>query len=269
MWLHENHCSLSERHTTANEEGPAIGKKPSLKKVIQFFMDHLTSPLKKLVMSKPWMMDPEMIHYKYGDRQVDIALGWVMQKLLDMSLEDIIFHCIKHEKSILFRLDKIFYSIHDSIKVLVDLFGFQYYYSKRNVVQFLNSVYSIVNKQNGKQNALLIVGPENCKSYFINTLGTLFINYAVMESPNGNNNFPFMDCADKRLLIWDETSCDRYYYDSIKDLMSGEPLSVSVKYSRNQLFNKTPSIMSANSEVFPDDPIFNCGHVKYVLLAYT
>ena len=141
---------------------------------------------------------------------------------------------------------------------------FQYGYNKRNVIQFLSTVYKICNKQNGKQNALLLTGSKNCcKSYFINMLGALFINNGILESPNRNNNFPFMDCADKRIIIWVETSCDRYYYDNIKKLMSGEPLSVSVKYAGNQLVNKTPIIMSANREVFSDDPKFNCRHVKY------
>lgn len=230
---HESSAGLPKFDPPANEDGPRIGKKASLKKLIQFIMQHLTSPLKNLVMSKPWMTDPEMIHFKHGDRQVDIALGWVMQKLLDMSLEDLIMHCVKHKDSILFRLDKTFHNIQDSIKILVDLFGFQYNYNKRRMIQFLYSVYNIVNKSNGEQNALLIIGPQNCcKSYFINTLGTLFINYGVMESPLRNNNFPFMDCAaDNRVIIWDGVTCDRYYYDSIKKLMSGEPLSVSVKYS--------------------------------------
>lgn len=152
----------------------------------------------------------------------------------------------------------------DSFKVILDLLGFQYRYNKRAVIQFLNTLHNIVNKTNSKQNALLLVGPKNCcKSYFINTLGSLFVNYGVLESPNRNNNFPFMDCADKRILVWDEATCDRHYYDAIKKLMSGEPLSVSVKYAGNQLAKKTPLIISANTEVFPDDPIFNCRHVKY------
>lgn len=256
--------SVQTGNIAPNEDGPTIGKKPTLKKIISFFMSHLTAPLKKLIMSKPWVNDPEMIHLQHGDRQVNIALGWVMQKLLDMSVEDLLLHCLKFKSSILFRLDKQFYSIKQSITILVDLLGFQYRHNKRNVIQFLHTVYLVVSKCNDKKNALLIIGPKNCcKSYFINTLGTFFINYGVMESPNRNNNFPFMDCADKRILVWDEASCDRYYYDSIKKLMSGEPLSVCVKFSGNQLVNKTPLIMSANNEVFPDDPIFNCRHVKY------
>ena len=54
-------------------------------------------------MSDPWMNDPEMINVKHGDRNVDIPLGWVMQKLLKMSIEDITLHCVRHKDSIIFR----------------------------------------------------------------------------------------------------------------------------------------------------------------------
>lgn len=95
------------------------------------------------------------------------------------------------------------------------------------------------------------------------SLGCFFINYGNIESPSRNNNFPLMDCVKKRILIWDEAYCDRFFYEHMKKLMSGEPLSVSIKFQSNKTVRKTPIIMASNNYVFPNEESFNCRIIKH------
>lgn len=72
-----------------------------------------------------------------------------------------------------------------------------------------------------------------------------------------------MNCVRKRLLIWDEAYCDRFFYEHMKKLMSAEPLDVSIKFQGTKTVRKTPIIMASNNYVFPNEESFNCRLLKY------
>ena len=119
-------------------------------------------------------------------------------------------------------------------------------------------------KNNGKTNTLMIIGPANCgKSFFIDCLAAFFINVGYVTNPVKGNQFPYNDCVNRRLLIWNEPSIAPNEYEQVKCLTGGDILSVNVKFQNYQFLEKTPLIVTSNDDIFPNDSTWNTRIVKF------
>lgn len=52
-------------------------------------------------------------------------------------------------------------------------------------------------------------------------LTSLYLLVGTMSSVRSNNNFPFQDIIDKKILLWDEPSYDSYYQNQLKEILGG------------------------------------------------
>lgn len=83
------------------------------------------------------------------------------------------------------------------------------------------------------------------------------INTGLCANYVRGQNFPFNDCVNRRILMWNEPSIMNSAMDTIKMLTAGDPLSVSVKYQNNGTINRTPIIFLSNQQIFSNNDIWN------------
>lgn len=89
------------------------------------------------------------------------------------------------------------------------------------------------------------------------------ITSGQIANMNRNSSFPFNNCINKRVLHWDEPNFEPCALEDLKLLFSGDEFSVNIKYQPFNTITRTPVIVTANSNVFPNSPAFQCRIINY------
>lgn len=72
-----------------------------------------------------------------------------------------------------------------------------------------------------------------------------------------------MGGVDRRLNKWNEANIDSSFLDNGLDIMQGNTIMANVKYQAAIPLVKTPLIVMANRDVFPNEPRLNIRHIRY------
>lgn len=104
----------------------------------------------------------------------------------------------------------------------------------------------------------IFAGPPNAgKNWFFDMVTAYYLNVGYCANYVRGQNFPFNDCPNRRVLIWNEPSIMNSAFDSVKMLCAGDPMAVSVKYQNNEILYRTPLIFLSNRTIFPNDPVWS------------
>lgn len=162
------------------------------------------------------------------------------------------------------NIDSYYYSLADSIDMILTLLAFQFDCNLRFVVNFLKDVLMIFDKQHGKINTMLITGPASSgKNVFCDPLCDFSLNPGKLESPSRMNNFPYESGHNRRVNKWDEAVLDVAFHDSILNLMQGKGFSINIKHQASKILNKTPLFVLANFNPFPNEERFIQRYIHY------
>lgn len=112
-----------------------------------------------------------------------------------------------------------------------------------------------------KLNCITIWGPHCAgKTYVEKALSTPFLNIGYLENWNKfiNSGFPFMDCVNRRVIVWNEAQVtgDNSQREDLKKLFEGAPMSVNVKNQEHAYVSRTPIIVTTNNRIYDGDPVF-------------
>lgn len=154
-----------------------------------------------------------------------------------------------------------YYTESESYDILINFLKFQL---EDNYEEFLVTLFNVLNKTNGKKNALWIKGPPDCaKSWFFSSIECFMITVGKVSIMNRTNHFCLSSCTDCRLILLDELCFEPLHTDTLKLLFSGNPVKVSKKYADDVTINKTPCIIMSNGDCLPNIPVFNSRIEKY------
>lgn len=143
----------------------------------------------------------------------------------------------------------------ESTEKLLELLQFQC----TDYIDFLKYLYNLLNRSNGKQNCLQLLGPANsCKTTFVQIISEFCICTGKIANFNRYSQFPLQNCVNKRLLYWDEPDCEASGLETIKILFGGDTCPANIKYKDHQLITKTPVIVTANRNIFPRSDVWEC-----------
>lgn len=162
------------------------------------------------------------------------------------------FHCLDIND-----YNTIYMSLKDSVDALIDLLLFQFH-SLSDVISFLKTVYDVCNRESGKMNSIFIHGDSNAgKNFYTDCLSSFFLNVGMINNPNKYERFPFMDCVDRRIVVWNEARMDPAFYDDIKQVLAGDCLKVNVKHQAPIDVVRVPVIVLSNSQFLPGNDEFS------------
>lgn len=155
-------------------------------------------------------------------------------------------------------INKKYYTLNESILKLNQFLKFQCNDSEENTYDFLLNLFKTLNRNNDKKNTIFLLG-ESCtfKSWFVEMISSYCMSFGTIQNFTKFNQFPMSDCADKRLLIWDEPQFNVDHIEQMKLFTAGNPCPISVKYQNNVIMNKTPIIIMGNRYIFPKNEEFN------------
>ena len=133
------------------------------------------------------------------------------------------------------------------------------YNNKVRITTVLQTIFSILNRANGKQNTIVCISePSAGKNFFYDPILHFCLSVGYIANFNKYVSFPLQDCAGKRILCWNEPNCEPGAWDTIKMIFGGDTCPVRVKYMDDQQVTKTPVVVLSNREIFPKEEAFNC-----------
>lgn len=104
-----------------------------------------------------------------------------------------------------------------------------------------------------KRNAFYIVGPPSSgKNFFIDMVCAFYLNTGNMGNFNRTNQFPFNDCENRRIILWNEINFAPSNIDTLKMLTGGDLMHVNIKFKPPQPIYRTPVLILSNKEELHD-----------------
>lgn len=258
---HEPHL----RGASAFQRSPENRSSSKEEEVYQLVKQLCITPINNTVLSIKWLQSPFKFMQRGSPMLQTIFNTW-SRELKHMTISDLLQ--IYKETQPFFSctsayISDFYYSTDESLERCNALLEFQF--PDIDVrVNFLQQLYLVITRQNGKKNTLCITGPPSSgKTYFVRFVSSFFLSIGQVRNFNRNDSFPLNDCTDKRILIWDEPNYTRENLETIKMLFSGDNTPANVKYENQVVIEKTPLLITTNTDVFPTSDDFNKRMVRY------
>lgn len=229
-------------------------------------------PLRNIVHSQKWLNTPWLRNVRGGSPLLNDIIDLIESELSYWDVGRFVefYHmpgCDPTWASGRVHLSEYYLDPEESLEVATKLLEEQYSNDNLLIIEFLTMVYNVTNRSEcvRKRNCIVIQGPPcSGKTFFVDMVASFFLCRGNMRNINKNESFPFQDCYNKRILVWDEPNYERGALETLKMLFAGDTCSVSVKYRQDQAISCTPVFVTTNSFLsFQGLPSFSTRIAQY------
>lgn len=112
---------------------------------------------------------------------------------------------------------------------------------------FFQCVYNVMNKVQPKHNGLILFGEKNCGKTLIGlSLCRSAIYYSTVQNFDLYNTFYLQDVLHSRVALLNEPKIDQGKFETFKNILEGQTVSIDVKYQGCCDLERTPMIICTN-----------------------
>lgn len=155
-----------------------------------------------------------------------------------------------------------YYSEVESFEIALILLSHQMQFS--NIKAFLEDLLDIIDKKKPKVNSFFVWAPANSgKNFFFDSVLQSCVNFGQMGNFTKYDNFPLQECVQRRIILWNEPSCESSSLETLKCILGGDTCNVKVKYSNDYILHRTPVIVLSNNDIFPNEQAFRTRMIRY------
>lgn len=234
-----------------------------IRECLSFFNKYNPTPIENALLLSQWLSNEKLCYYSRDDQVILKSFDIYRRSIIQKSIEDLwsLFTETSVFNALSGNVSDYYLDYDTSIEKLKNLLLFQCGDDYENFVNFL---YIWFNRNCGKQNCLLIVGPPNsCKTLFSYILQDLSICCGQIANFNKFNQFSLQNCIDKQLLYWDEPNFEPGALETIKMLFAGDKCPANIKFKDHQIVYRTPVLITCNANPFPHNSAFNVRMQRY------
>ncbi|UGV24202.1 MAG: putative nonstructural protein [SAfia-400D ambidensovirus] len=257
-----------ESSNATNNQNRRSSKRNKGDKLLEFFWRFPTAPINNIFNNSVWFTSP----WKYlplNNTHIRAVQRIYQRQLCDMNFMDFV-NRYKYSEVLYFNcgvrdVNDYYYTTDQSLRIATDLLLFQFNNNLDRVQQFLKDLFNLLDRITPKKNCMFILSPPNAgKNYFFDAVIHFFLNFGQIGNFNRYNNFPLMECVNRRIILWNEPHCETSAFETIKMLFGGDTLNVKVKFQDDAIVNRTPCIVLSNNDIFPKDTAFRTRMYNYV-----
>lgn len=252
--------------TTFNDPGsqnlPGVRGKPGINEKVEL-IEHLMKnillqlcvPFESSCHCSSWVNNHNLFIYDNANTEYKLACSSIQRRTSNMSYSEIVqLHKLSPNPTYYSRQNNHYLSVEDSLKYITQLLVHQYGSEYKS---FLKRVYDVCERNIPKKNSMFITGkPNSGKTWFMDCLAAFYLNVGNVKNVVRGQNFPFNDCVNRRLLVWNEPSIMPSGYDSVKMLAGGDPCPAGVKYQGDATITRTPLFFTSNKLIFQQTDVW-------------
>lgn len=220
----------------------------------------VTPPL-QIMNTVDWEDNVDLQNLPKNDKDVVLAFERWSRKLCGWKIADYVDFYNDNSKKYLFQdihsTGSVYYSITESanhvFEFLCNSFG-----GETGADEFLSELVDILDRRRPKVNAMEIISPPSTgKTWFFDMICDFFINVGHLKNMNRYSQFPFQDCLNRRIILWNEPNCHPEFLDTIKTIYGGDRCGAAVKCKDDAVIYRTPLIVTTNNPMFPSNDALN------------
>ncbi|CAH0562759.1 unnamed protein product [Brassicogethes aeneus] len=99
-------------------------------------------------------------------------------------------------------------------------------------------------------------GPPNSgKNYFMDAVIHFYFNFGQVHNFNKYDQFPLMECWNRRINYWNEPSCEPASFETLKMLFGGDPCPAKIKYESDKVIMFRETVDLTQPELEPELPL--------------
>jgi len=265
-----------KRHSSSGGNGESSGQPYKKKKrwgiddsivqeILNILSEVVITPPTQIMSTHYWDDHVDLQNLPLNDKDVCLAFqrwnkklcGWSIRNFLEFYSEPrtYLFQDIFHSGT-------LYYDVDDSVKHVSGLLENSF----QNVSQFLQDLVDVIDRRIPKVNTIEVVAPPSTgKTWFFDMICDFFINVGHLKNMNRYSQFPFQDCTQRRIILWNEPNCHSEFLDTLKTVYGGDRCAAAIKCKDDAVIYRTPLIVTSNNEVFPTCDALNARRKKYVM----
>ena len=242
---------------------PGVRGKPRIDNKVEL-IEHLMKNIKLLLCvpfesschCSSWVNNHNLFIYDNANPEYKLACASIQRQTANYNFKQILeLHNQSPNPTYYARTPNHYLNLADSIKFVEELLNFQY---PGEVKEFITRLYNICERILPKRNSMFIMGkPNSGKTWFFDMVSGFYLNIGNVKNVVRGQNFPFNDCVNRRILIWNEPSICPSGFDSVKMLAGGDPCPAAVKYQGDSTITRTPLFFTSNKDIFPKVEVWN------------
>lgn len=232
-------------------------------RVVELCKQFPICPPEAIVKHKLWLTDEELRFKTLKDKEITSAISNWTNQLTTWSMKDYQEIYTKENCDPIFsagygNFDNYYYNIENSVNILDELVSFQCNDDSEQIIDFMTTLYNVVERKIPKLNCLVIHSPPSAgKNFFFDAIKDYYINCGHLSNANKYNNFAFQDAEGRRIVLWNEPNYSPEFLEPIKEILGGDSTCVNVKYMSDVPVYRTPVIVLTNNVVsFMTHPAF-------------
>lgn len=263
-----------EQHIRASnsKNSRSSQKGDSVQKILTYIQQIPTWPIGSVTVTNTWLNSPFKTWLK-TDKTIKRAIEIWKHQLMNMKYSDLLNYYQNPNTTPIWSalglnedFDSYYYPLDESIEVIEKLLDFQVPYTEElstltlNEAKkiFITDLWDVLEKNKPKQNTFEIISdPGAGKNYLIDLIQSFYLNTGIIGNFNRHTSFPLMEAVGRRINYWNEPNFEPAAIDTLKKLLGGDPLTVSVKYQDDGYIPRTPVITTGNKRVFPNNEAFH------------
>lgn len=230
--------------------------------ILQFLELNPMCPVINFV-DHPKYLDSKLAEFRSDNFTVRNVVDVFSKKVMTWNIQDFFDFYTKDGCNPIFsagygNVNDVYYDLEDSTAALVELVKFQFNNNDDAILDFMTSLYNILERVVPKCNTMLIHSPPSAgKNFFFDAVCDYFLSKGQLGRANKHNNFAFQDAYGRRIIMWNEPNYESAMTDQLKMMTAGDSYTVTVKNKPDAAVYKTPLIILTNNNIpLMNDPCF-------------
>lgn len=227
----------------------------SIKEIEAILLNHPCCPMNNIVNCEEWTNHPHLRLCRADNPMVKDCIDALKADVCRYSFSDLweIYNrpsCKPTFHAGYMTVDSVYLTVAESLEVVDRLLLFQNNNDPLLVTQFLSDVYNVCERVIPKLNTILVHSPPSAgKNFFFDMILDYYWNRGQLGNPTRHNQFAYMECVGKRILLWNEPNYEDGQTDMLKMILGGDNYTVRVKSKEDCSVSRTPVIILTNNTI--------------------